>query len=144
MEGVDPYKVLGVNKNFTMEELKSNFKKLVMKHHPDRTQDIQSLPVFQVLSGCYKLLMKDLEIRKAEKPHINLKNTSHSFIEQQTQQQFQNRELVPPNKKFNIEKFNQVFSSVKVKDQGDDGYESWMNNPSSYDSKHNRALIKYT
>jgi hypothetical protein len=30
-----------------------------------------------------------------------------------------------------------------MKDQGDEGYGSWMNDPDSFNVKHNRALIKY-
>ncbi|MBE6020778.1 MAG: J domain-containing protein [Clostridiales bacterium] len=35
----DPYEVLGVNKNASMDEIKAAYKELVKKYHPDKYQD---------------------------------------------------------------------------------------------------------
>lgn len=151
MDGVDPYKVFGIDKNFTLDQLKTRFKKLILEHHPDKTMEIKSTPAFQILAGCYKMLLSELEMRKQDKQYMDLKANAQNYIEEQSRTRLQNKNMMPknsgtsnnPSKKFDIEKFNQVFSSVRVKDIGDDGYEKWMNNPDSFKSKNVHALVKY-
>lgn len=41
MEKMDLYKELGVTKSCTVEELKSSYKKLALKWHPDKNPDNQ-------------------------------------------------------------------------------------------------------
>lgn len=49
----DYYEILGVSRNASQEELKKAYKKLAMKHHPDRGGDDK---VFQELSEAYDTL----------------------------------------------------------------------------------------
>jgi molecular chaperone DnaJ len=53
----DYYEILGVDHSATAEELRSAYRKLAMKHHPDRTQgDKESEEIFKELSEAYAVL----------------------------------------------------------------------------------------
>ena len=57
MEKRDYYEVLGVSRESSDEELKKAYRKLAMKHHPDRTQgDKESEEKFKELSEAYAVL----------------------------------------------------------------------------------------
>ena len=49
----DYYKILGVEKNATQDELKKAFRKLAMKHHPDKGGDEAK---FKELNEAYQVL----------------------------------------------------------------------------------------
>ena len=49
----DYYKILGVEKNATQDELKKAFRKLAMKHHPDKGGDEAK---FKEINEAYQVL----------------------------------------------------------------------------------------
>jgi DnaJ domain len=56
----DPYEILGVSKNATEIEIKKAYKKLALKHHPDKqgTEEgrVQATAVFAKISNAYEIL----------------------------------------------------------------------------------------
>lgn len=52
----DPYSTLGVNRNASKEEIKKAYKKLAMKHHPDKGGDEK---VFKEITTAYDELVND-------------------------------------------------------------------------------------
>lgn len=64
MAGKDYYKILGVSKSASPEEIKKAYRKLAMKHHPDRNKDDKSAEAkFKEISEAYAVL-SDPEKRK--------------------------------------------------------------------------------
>lgn len=56
-DNIDYYKILGINDNATPDEIKKAYRKLSMKHHPDRNQnDPESTKIFQNVSAAYDTL----------------------------------------------------------------------------------------
>ena len=65
MADKDFYEILGVGKGASDDEIKKSYRKLAMKHHPDRNQgDAQSEQKFKEASGAYEIL-KDPQKRAA-------------------------------------------------------------------------------
>ncbi len=64
MKQKDYYKLLGVNRKSTQEEIKSNFRKLAKKYHPDANVDNKEAEeMFKDLNEAYNILM-DKEKKK--------------------------------------------------------------------------------
>ncbi|PHH60986.1 hypothetical protein CDD81_952 [Ophiocordyceps australis] len=64
----DPYKILGVHKDAQISEVRSAYKKLVLKCHPDKVQDpklkLEKQDEFQRVQQAYELLSNDREREK--------------------------------------------------------------------------------
>ncbi|MGO9743266.1 MAG: DnaJ C-terminal domain-containing protein [Roseiarcus sp.] len=52
----DPYDVLGVSKSASVADIKSAFRKLAKKHHPDQTKDARSKDKFAEVNSAYEIL----------------------------------------------------------------------------------------
>lgn len=56
----DPYQVLGVSKNATLQEIRAAYRKLALKHHPDRQTSEEAKraanPKFASISHAYEIL----------------------------------------------------------------------------------------
>lgn len=66
----DYHKILGVNKNSSLEEINKAYRNLVIKYHPDKNQDEQAIEKFKEIQEAYENL-------KVSKPvfSFNIKNS---------------------------------------------------------------------
>jgi DnaJ-class molecular chaperone len=60
---IDPYKVLGLNCNASMIDIKKNFRVLSMKYHPDKNLEQDTTHLFQQACNAYELL-KTTDLKK--------------------------------------------------------------------------------
>jgi DnaJ-class molecular chaperone len=77
----DLYQILGVNKNATEEEIKQAYRKLAMKHHPDRGGDEKQ---FQEIKNAYEVLSDPVRRQQHDNPgpfHHHHNNHEHSHFE---------------------------------------------------------------
>jgi curved DNA-binding protein CbpA len=144
---MDPYIVLGLDKNYTLDQLRRAYRKQVLRYHPDKSANIEATPVFQSLTFCYQYLLKELKLKQEDKDHDTLKKESKSGLENQTPTMNVDM-MVDPSKAKNmdINKFNKAFDKVKkmgMKGRGceDDGYADWLKSEKDIDG--NGAIIHY-
>lgn len=114
---VDPYSVLGVSKKFTLQELKDKYKTLAIQVHPDKggTQEL-----FLLVTRCYKALVAEHEKRTSQKEFHELKAAFKKSDAQPSSAPRVSKE------KFDVERFNQVFSENRLVNAFDNGYKDWM------------------
>jgi curved DNA-binding protein CbpA len=119
---IDPYKVLSLPKNFTVEQLRSQYKKIALSVHPDKPGGSEYL--FKMVTACYKKLAKQIDMRKMDKQYHQLKTESAAYIERQ--QPTAPKKSNVGTKQFDAARFNQLFEKHRLPDVNDDGYGSWM------------------
>jgi curved DNA-binding protein CbpA len=122
---IDPYKLFKVPKRFTLEQLRSSYKKLALAVHPDKPNGSEYL--FKQITSQYKALLKDFERRKEDKQHTELKSQAETYISSQSQTSRRSAvQKTDTSSDFNVRKFNDVFNAHRMKDVADAGYGSWM------------------
>lgn len=73
---IDHYKVLGIKKNSSKEEIKKAYKKLALKHHPDTGGDSKK---FLEISESYQILMND--IKRAEFDNLRTSTSNDTMYD---------------------------------------------------------------
>ena len=95
MEFIDYYKILGVAKNASDEEIKKAYRKLARKLHPDlNPDDKDAVKKFQQLNEAHEVLSDPDKRKKYDKYGAEWKNAEHyeqAQRQQQQQQQYSNQ-----------------------------------------------------
>ena len=125
---LDPYKILGIGKNYDEKTLKKAYLKKAMKAHPDRGGTPQA---FQQISIAFTLLQKKLKERENNHSHNELRDTARDYYTQQLNQPKVN---VNMTENFDVDVFNQIYEQNKIPDVYDDGYGNWMNDNPALES----------
>lgn len=116
---LDPYKILGIPKQFNEAMLKKAYLKKAMKAHPDRGGSKRE---FQKVSIAYTVLKKKLKEQGEIHHHNELKQNAESFMG--TQQQGGQNINMKDN--FDADVFNKIYEENRIEEAYDDGYGSWM------------------
>lgn len=152
MADPDPYKVLKLERNFTLDQLKRNYKRLALQLHPDKNvvSPEDAGRVFQVLTNCYKLLLRDYEARQSDKPFYQLKQPYQQQGGGASPSFSQSPPPPPSNGRFDVDKFNRVFSENAIQDAYAKGYDKWIEKSAvepmeaaEKEQKRHNALIKH-
>jgi curved DNA-binding protein CbpA len=133
---IDPYKVLNINKNFTLEQLKEAYKTMALKVHPDKGG---SEYLFKLVTLCYKSLVKEYNARVGDKQYFELKTDYTKYTANQPRAQ---TEPSDP-KSFNLDKFNRIFDENKIESVTDIGYGSFLKNTPAIDEPK-KVINKFT
>ena len=117
---LDPYKILGISKNYDEKTLKKAYLKAAMKTHPDRGGTQAKL---QLVSIAYTLLTKKLKEKDNSHSHQDLRNMSREYTQQQANQPMINTKMTD---NFDVDVFNRIYEENKIPEVYDEGYGSWM------------------
>ena len=120
IKNIDPYKVLDLPENCNIDELKIAYRKLSLKHHPDKGGDIN---IFNIINEAYhKINMRLTSIQPKQKvEHNDLKKMSkknETFFPKINSKKM-------TGKNFNSDKFNDIFNKNKQSNPYDKGYSDW-------------------
>src|SRR4026207_2020572 len=89
MEFIDYYKVLGIDKNATQEDIKKAYRKLARKHHPDlNPNDKEAHKTFQQVNEANEVL-SDPEKRKKYDQYGKDWQHAEQFEQARQQRQYQ-------------------------------------------------------
>jgi len=75
---LDPYSVLGVSKDATLQDIKKAYRKIALENHPDRNQDPQAAEKFKQASAAYSEIGTP-EARKAYESRFTPHQNQHDF-----------------------------------------------------------------
>ena len=125
MSDINPYEILGVTKNFTLEELKDKYKRVAKKVHPDRGGSQQ---LFNLVTLAYKKLVEEYKLKKINKQFNELKTDFSNYSDTQNNTQKRNPEFYKPQYQSNDfrEVFNRTYDNHKVHSAYDNGYGNFM------------------
>ena len=123
---LDPYKILGIPKQFTENQLKKAYLKKAMKCHPDRGGSKQE---FQKVSIAYTVLKKKLKEQGEIHHHNELKQNAKNFMGTQS-----GGHNINMKDNFDADLFNKIYEENRIEEAFDDGYGSWMQKTESISS----------
>src|SRR4051812_23547741 len=90
MAYIDYYKILGVNKNATEDDIKKAYRKLARKHHPDLNPNNKEAHIqFQQINEANEVLSDPEKRKKYDEYGENWKHADQFEQARQQQQQYQ-------------------------------------------------------
>lgn len=136
---MDYYQILGVSENFTRDELKSSYKKLALKYHPDRNpNDKKAENMFKKISEAYDVLKNPTKRTEYDKKRHKLNknfNGNTSVKNSKNENINENRE--------NTQKFDEfLFTSDNFKNMFEKAFN--IEGMSKFRKKENENSIEKT
>jgi curved DNA-binding protein CbpA len=130
---VDALKLFQLPKNYTLDQLKTAYKKLALKTHPDKAGGNQEQ--FQLVTKCYMSLLEKYKNRESDKPFNDLRAGSQEYLKKQSGRvggggkgdinAIMDGQVLQKDK-FDVNLFNKIYEQNKLWESGDDGYGDWF------------------
>ena len=115
----NPYKILEIDKNYTPDSLKTQYKSMAMKYHPDKGGDSE---VFKDITQSYLYLLKKYKENLPDKQIYDLKNEFEDF----TKNEGNSKNILMQDSHFNLNQFNNIFNDNFT--QKTNGYGDFLKN----------------
>ena len=112
LNSLDPYKVLNLKKNCTWEQLKTSYKDVAIKTHPDKPGGNKE--IFEFVTTCFETVAEQYKSRVSNKSHLDLKKESDFHF-----QKMVNTDTPHPSQDFTepfAKRFNKAFDECRYHD----------------------------
>lgn len=138
-QGIDPYKILGIQQNATLDEVKDAYRQLARVHHPDKGGNSET---FKIIKLSFKMILDNIKKgvpipQQNSSTFIEMRDASqnHQPVHKQNEpQEFLGTDhVVDPNREFDRNTFNQKF--VKSRKETED----YLLSASDTDYRENRT-----
>ena len=131
-------KIFKLDSNFTIKQLKDEFKKLALQTHPDKGGDKH---LFMIITKAYARLLKNIKKRTKQQNFFELKSESQNYNESQPKKN--NLKFNQENNGgFNLNRFNKIYSDNRLEDEEEEGYEDWIMKNLPEESTDNPKILK--
>ena len=120
-QNFDPYKILNVNKNDSNEKIEKEFRRLILKTHPDRGGHEE---LFQLVNKSYNVIYNERKSNNGinnYNDYNQLKNEYSNYTEKEPQ--YENRNM--SSSKFDVDRFNNLYDENRMYNLHDEGYGEW-------------------
>ena len=133
----DPYNVLDIRRTATLDEIKTRFKKLTLKHHPDRNRRKRNYnpKIYSDICKAYAILIDPNNRREFDhqfaSSFMDLRETTKDFIADQNKQNVLDVDVDSKQSRFSsrdkfgdgdLAAFNSFFDSNRAPTPNDHGY----------------------
>lgn len=124
---MDPYRILGVQPGFTLEELTAAYKRATRLHHPDRGG---SADLMDIATAAFRHLYRDLVKRSKKKGRRPSSSSSSSTSSSSSSSSDEDAALAASLRRgqdgFDLKRFNEAFERSRTRTVYDDGYGDMM------------------
>src|SRR5436853_7775505 len=112
---IDPYQILKIPREATLEEVKDAFRLMAKEHHPDKGSNPEN---FKIMKLAFKLIIDSLKKgvplkKQTSTTFVEMRSASQNFQEVQKQAEphefFGQNRPINPNREFDGNTFNQKF-----------------------------------
>ena len=119
--GFDAVKILGLQTNFNLNDLKKSYRRAAIKTHPDRPGGNEEQ--FEIVTKAYMYLIEKIKREVKDKQYDELKSDYQDFEENRDK-----KINIDLSKKFNLNAFNKIYSENRINEPTDSGYGGIMEN----------------
>jgi DnaJ-class molecular chaperone len=138
-QGIDPYKILGIQPNVTINEARDAYRQLARVHHPDKGGNPET---FKIIKLAFKMIIDNIKKgvpipQQNSTTFVEMREASQNYQNVQKQPEphefFGRDQHIDPNREFDGNVFNQKF--IQNRKENDD----YLLVPSDNDYRENRT-----
>ena len=133
-DNINPYEILEIGKNASLNEMKQAYKRKAKIYHPDRLGG--NTKHFQLITKAFMKLLEKYKKEQADKQFMTLREESKKELEKQqndNKRHVKFKKINMSGNNFNPNKFNKIYDQNRLYNPNDEGYKDWMDS-SDYDA----------